>query len=53
MVYGGTIRAGHLDGQVLDVVSAFQSYGEYLSGTIDEERRSAIVKNSAMINAAK
>src|SRR3984885_2907727 len=29
MVYGGTIRAGHAHGQVLDVISAFQSYGEY------------------------
>ncbi len=31
MVYGGTIRAGDLDGQPLDIVSAFQSYGEYPS----------------------
>jgi dihydroxy-acid dehydratase len=46
MVYGGTIRAGHLDGQKLDVVSAFQSYGEYLSGAIDENRRRAIVRHS-------
>ncbi len=46
MVYGGTIRAGHLDGQKLDVVSAFQSYGEYLAGTIDEARRQAIVRHS-------
>ena len=30
MVYGGTIRAGELDGLKLDIVSAFQSYGEYL-----------------------
>src|SRR6516164_4222133 len=34
MVYGGTIRAGALDGQKLDIISAFQSYGEYLSGHI-------------------
>jgi dihydroxy-acid dehydratase len=46
MVYGGTIRAGELDGVKLDIVSAFQSYGEYVAGTIDEERRQAIVKNS-------
>ena len=31
MVYGGTIRAGHLNGQKLDIISAFQSYGEFLS----------------------
>ncbi len=46
MVYGGTIRAGDLDGVKLDIVSAFQSYGEYLAGTIDEKRRQAIVKKS-------
>jgi dihydroxyacid dehydratase/phosphogluconate dehydratase len=31
MVYGGTIKPGHsvMDGSVLDIVSAFQSYGTY------------------------
>lgn len=30
MIYGGTIKPGHsaADGSVLDIVSAFQSYGE-------------------------
>ena len=46
MVYGGTIRAGELEGQPLDIVSAFQSYGEYLAGRIDEDRRRAIVRRS-------
>ena len=46
MIYGGTIRAGRLDGAKLDIVSAFQSYGEYLAGTIDDDRRRAIVKHS-------
>jgi dihydroxy-acid dehydratase len=46
MVYGGTIRAGELDGVKLDIVSAFQSYGEYMAGTIDEQQRQAIVKKS-------
>ena len=46
MVYGGTIRAGDLDGEPLDIVSAFQSYGEYLAGRIDETRRRAIVRHS-------
>src|SRR5262247_3390566 len=32
MVYGGTIRAGRgRGGQPLDVISAFQSYGEYIA----------------------
>src|SRR5208337_2379330 len=39
MIYGGTIRAGHSNGQVLDVISAFQSYGEFLSGNITETQR--------------
>ena len=34
MIYGGTIRAGHNNGQKLDVVSAFQSYGQYIAGAI-------------------
>jgi len=46
MIYGGTIRAGQLDGRKLDIVSAFQSYGEYLSGSITEEQRQAIVSHS-------
>jgi dihydroxy-acid dehydratase len=46
MVYGGTIRAGALDGQKLDIISAFQSYGEYLSGHIDENKRKEIVRHA-------
>src|SRR5262249_37767343 len=42
MIYGGSIRAGSHDGQKLDIVSAFQSYGEYLSGSIDENPRNNI-----------
>ena len=46
MVYGGTIRAGRLGDAKLDIVSAFQSYGEYIAGSINEQRRQAIVKKS-------
>lgn len=46
MVYGGTIRAGHSHGKSLDIVSAFQSYGEFIAGKIDEEERSDIVKHA-------
>ena len=39
MVYGGTIRAGcRCAAKKLDVISAFQSYGEYIAGKIDRER---------------
>ena len=46
MVYGGTIRPGHRGDKKLDIISAFQSYGEYLAGAIDEATRSDIVKKS-------
>ena len=46
MVYGGTIRAGHALGQPRDIVSAFQSYGEYLAGVITDEQRAQIVRNA-------
>ncbi|GMR16134.1 MAG: dihydroxy-acid dehydratase [Gammaproteobacteria bacterium] len=46
MVYGGTIRAGHSHGKSLDIVSAFQSYGEFIAGKIEEDERSDIVKHS-------
>jgi dihydroxy-acid dehydratase len=46
MIYGGTIRAGHSAGKKLDVISAFQSYGEFLSGNIDERERQEIVRYS-------
>ena len=46
MIYGGTIRAGHYADMKLDIISAFQSYGQYLSGSIDEETRKAIIRHS-------
>jgi dihydroxy-acid dehydratase len=46
MIYGGTIRAGSLNGEKLDIVSAFQSYGQYLSRDIDDVKRRAIVQHS-------
>ena len=46
MVYGGTIRAGKLNGCKLDIVSAFQSYGEYVAGKIDDDQRKEIIKKS-------
>jgi len=46
MIYGGTIHAGHYADLKLDIVSAFQSYGEYLAGKIDENLRHSIVRHS-------
>ena len=46
MVYGGTIRAGHALGKPRDIISAFQSYGEYLAGVITDEQRVEIVRHA-------
>jgi len=47
MIYGGTIKPGRSrDGDVLDIVSAFESYGKYLGGSIDEGQRLDIVRNA-------
>ncbi|GAX28276.1 dihydroxy-acid dehydratase [Fistulifera solaris] len=48
MVYGGTIRAGKQPstGQPLDIVSAFQSYGQYVYDKISEEERQEIIQHS-------
>ena len=46
MVYGGTIKPGFRGDEKLDIVSAFQCYGQYLSGAIDEPTRSEIVRKA-------
>lgn len=47
MVYGGTIRAGCTPQYPqLDIVSAFQSYGQAMAGAISEEERRQIVRHS-------
>ena len=46
MVYGGTIKAGHHNHKTLDVISAFQSYGELLAGRITEAEQQEIIAKS-------
>lgn len=47
MVYGGTIKPGKgCGGETLDIVSAFQAYGQYVSGEIDETKRYDIIRNA-------
>jgi dihydroxy-acid dehydratase len=46
MIYGGTIRPGHCGGKTLDIVSAFQCYGEYIANTISDEERQDIVRHA-------
>ncbi|MCY4155155.1 MAG: dihydroxy-acid dehydratase [Gammaproteobacteria bacterium] len=44
MLYGGTIKPGYRNGDKVDIISAFQSYGEFISGRINEQSRRAIVR---------
>ena len=47
MIYGGSTAPGsRRPGERLDVVSAFQSYGAALSGSINEEERQSIIRHS-------
>lgn len=52
MVYGGSIKPGHPScgsakiPEKIDLVSAFQSYGQYISKQITEEERADIVQHA-------
>lgn len=46
MVYGGTIKPGHHKEQKLDIISAFQAYGEFIAGSINDDERMEVVKKS-------
>ncbi|MGH7143395.1 MAG: dihydroxy-acid dehydratase, partial [Planctomycetota bacterium] len=47
MVYGGTIKAGcSSQGAKLDIVSAFESYGAFIGGKIDEKARQDVVEHA-------
>ncbi len=46
MVYGGSIKPGNHNGRKLDIISAFQAYGEFLVETITDEERQQIVEKS-------
>ncbi|KAK3366100.1 dihydroxy-acid/6-phosphogluconate dehydratase [Lasiosphaeria ovina] len=47
MVYGGTIKPGCSQaGEPIDIVSAFQAYGQYIAGDINEKQRFDIIRNA-------
>jgi dihydroxy-acid dehydratase len=48
MIYGGTIRAGKAPstGNSVDIVSAFQAYGEYVYDRITDEERKEILQHA-------
>src|SRR5690606_5469511 len=46
LVYGGTVKPGKWKGQDLNIVSAFEAYGQRLQGTISDEDFKGIIQNS-------
>lgn len=46
LVYGGSIAAGHYKGQDLNIVSAFEAYGEKLAGKMTPEDFKGIIQNA-------
>ena len=49
MVYGGTIQPGcakTMGNQHIDIVSAFQAYGQFITGEISEETRFDIIRHA-------
>lgn len=45
MIYGGSIKPGNFRGKEIDIVDAFQSYGNYLKDG-DEEKRKGIIQKA-------
>ncbi|RXG16208.1 dihydroxy-acid dehydratase [Leeuwenhoekiella aestuarii] len=43
LVYGGTIASGCHNGKKLDIISAFEAYGQKVAGTIDESEFKEVV----------
>ena len=46
LLYGGTIAAGCLNDQKLDIVSAFEAWGQKVAGSIGEKEFKAVVQNA-------
>ena len=46
LVYGGTIAAGCHNDKELDVVSAFEAWGEKVAGTIDEKEYKNVIRKA-------
>ena len=46
LVYGGTVKPGKWKGKDLNIVSAFEAYGQRLGGNISNEDYEGIIKNA-------
>ena len=46
LVYGGTIASGCHEGKKLDVVSAFEAWGQKVAGKIDQEEYQSVIEKA-------
>ncbi|APQ18674.1 dihydroxy-acid dehydratase [Maribacter hydrothermalis] len=46
LVYGGTIASGCFKDKTLDIVSAFEAWGEKVAGTMNEEDYKGVIQNA-------
>ncbi len=46
MLYGGTIAAGHYNGEELNIVSTFEALGQKIMGNLDENSFKEIIRNA-------
>ncbi|WP_281979857.1 dihydroxy-acid dehydratase [Tenacibaculum mesophilum] len=46
LVYGGTIASGYHEGKKLDVVSAFEAWGEKVAGTITQKEYQSVIEKA-------
>ena len=46
LVYGGTIASGNHNGKKLDVVSAFEAWGQKVAGKIDQKEFQCVIENA-------
>src|SRR5690554_198926 len=45
LMYGGTVRKGSYEGKSLDIVSAFEAYGERIKGTLSDTDYKGIIRH--------
>ncbi|MGM0573057.1 MAG: dihydroxy-acid dehydratase [Bacteroidota bacterium] len=46
LLYGGSVKKGHWKGKDLNIVSAFEAYGEKIRGNISREDYKGIIRNA-------
>ncbi len=46
LVYGGTIASGCVGDKKLDIVSAFEAWGEKVAGTINQDQYKTVIQNA-------